>query len=153
MPIIVQSRTRFLPYLSESAPILGETKNWSVLGVLDFSLVLRGRVTSLTHENTEPIRPPISFINSESLWVYLNATHPKGPRPIAAIELPVYTIDFGQNGRRLMSWTGNLKGPSFLSNTTSFQLACTAEEYVFKAHQGVPFDDTREQWKRYSESE
>lgn len=31
-PIIVQSRTRFLPYLSDRAPMRGETKNCSVLG-------------------------------------------------------------------------------------------------------------------------
>lgn len=30
-PIIVMRRTRLRPYLSESAPILGETKNCSVL--------------------------------------------------------------------------------------------------------------------------
>lgn len=79
-PIIVNNRTRFLPYLSLSAPICGE------MNLVAFDVKTRTKLTSvreqtiaahfgrqvrvlvayikvLTHENMDPIRPPSSTIS------------------------------------------------------------------------------------------
>ena len=58
-PAIVAKRTVLRPYVSERDPMAGETMNWSVLHAWSAEPRLHPYLR-VTHENSEPIRPPES---------------------------------------------------------------------------------------------
>lgn len=57
-PIREMRRTCLRPYLSDNAPIVGDTMNCSVLSCMLEDII---HDSSSTHENTEPISPPTKF--------------------------------------------------------------------------------------------
>jgi len=66
-PIIVMRRMRFRPYLSESAPILGDTKNWSVLKGCYVPSILRWADNARkdgAHETTQKYDIPAMRLNA-----------------------------------------------------------------------------------------
>jgi hypothetical protein len=71
LPIMVIRRTRFRPYLSDSAPILGETKNWSVLVIRIAQCQLESNNLQ-THEKTDPIKPPAKSTHQQDFEWFLN---------------------------------------------------------------------------------
>lgn len=79
-PIIVIRRTRFRPYLSDSAPILGDTKNCRVLIYLERCHEYRGE--KLTRRQNPLVRLRCS-INSSSTKNAHDHAHPGVLRPIS----------------------------------------------------------------------
>lgn len=72
LPIMVIRRIRFRPYLSDSAPIFGETKNWSVLVIRVVQCQLDDFNNLQTHEKTDPIKPPAKSSHQQASEWFLN---------------------------------------------------------------------------------
>lgn len=71
LPIMVIRRIRFRPYLSDRAPIFGETRNWSVLVIHVVQCQLEPSNLQ-THEKTDPIKPPAGSSHQQAFEWFLN---------------------------------------------------------------------------------